>query len=202
MNHTFYGYVRVSSRTQNIDRQLIALKNSQILFQRIFVDKLSGKDFQRPEYARMLRRLKKGDVIVITSLDRLGRNYDDILTQWHLLTKEKKVDIRILDMPLLDTSLNKDLLGTLISDLVLEILSFIAENERVTIKTRQYEGIKAAKCRGVKFGRPRILLSKKYFTLSRQWNHGEVTSREAAKELAISHTTFLRKTKEHCPLLL
>ena len=196
MVQTTYGYVRVSTREQHTDRQLIALQNYQIPQHAIYIDKLSGKDFKRPAYKRLVRKAKKGDLIVVKSIDRLGRNYEEILEQWRLLTKEKGVDIKILDMPLLDTSKSKDLLGTFISDVVLQLLSFVAQNERENIKVRQAEGIRAARLRGVKFGRPKISVSDEFYNLKKRWERGEITSRQAAEELDISYTTFLRRVKE------
>lgn len=149
-----YGYVRVSSKEQNEDRQMIALREISVPAKNIFVDKRSGKDFERPQYQKLLRKIKKDDLLYIKSIDRLGRNYDEILHQWQILTKEKGVDIVVLDMPLLDTRRGKDLMGTFLSDIVLQVLSFVAENERTNIRLRQAEGIAAAKARGVKFGRP------------------------------------------------
>ena len=151
-----YGYVRVSSCDQNEDRQLIALRKLEIPEKNIFMDKQSGKDFDRPQYKRMVRKLKKDDLLYIKSIDRLGRNYGEILEQWQILTKKKDVDIVVLDMPLLDTRRGKDLMGTFLSDIVLQVLSFVAENERSNIRQRQAEGIAAAKARGVRFGRPEI----------------------------------------------
>ena len=149
-----YGYVRVSTKDQNEDRQLIALQEMSIPEKNIFVDKQSGKDFKRPMYKRMLRKIKKDDLLYVKSIDRLGRNYAEILEQWRILTKEKGIDIVVLDMPLLDTRRGKDLMGTFLSDIVLQVLSFVAENERTNIRQRQAEGIAAAKMRGVRFGRP------------------------------------------------
>lgn len=202
MENASYGYVRVSTREQNTDRQLIALKNCEIPLTHIFVDKISGKDFQRPEYKKLVKKAKKGDLIVVKSIDRLGRNYEEIIEQWRMLTKEKGIDIKILDMPLLDTSKSKDLLGTFISDIVLQLLSFVAENERENIKLRQAEGIQAARLRGVKFGRPKILLPEAFELLKDSWEKGEITSRQAAKELDISYSTFLRRAKEGFPFSL
>ena len=153
-----YGYIRVSSRDQNEDRQLIALTEVGVPQKNIYLDKQSGKDFNRPQYKKLLRKLKKDDLLFIKSIDRLGRNYVEILEQWRILTKEKGVDIVVLDMPLLDTRRGKDLMGTFLSDIVLQVLSFVAENERVNIRQRQAEGIAAAKARGVRFGRPRRAL--------------------------------------------
>ena len=149
-----YGYIRVSTREQDEDRQLIALRKLSISEKNIFLDKMSGKDFDRPQYRKLVRKLKKDDLLYIKSIDRLGRNYTEILEQWRILTKEKGIDIVVLDMPLLDTRRGKDLMGTFLSDIVLQVLSFVAENERTTIRQRQAEGIAAAKARGVRFGRP------------------------------------------------
>ena len=151
---TLYGYIRVSTREQNEDRQLLALKELAIPEKNLFVDKQSGKDFERPQYRKMVRKLKKDDLLYIKSIDRLGRNYSEILDQWRILTKDKGVDIVVMDMPLLDTRRGKDLMGTFLSDIVLQVLSFVAENERMNIRQRQAEGIAAAKARGVRFGRP------------------------------------------------
>ena len=153
-----YGYIRVSSKDQKEDRQQIALKEVGVELQNIYVDKQSGKDFNRPQYKKMLRKLKKDDLLYIKSIDRLGRNYEEILQQWRILTKEKGVDIVVLDMPLLDTRRGKDLMGTFLSDIVLQVLSFVAENERTNIKQRQAEGIAAAKAQGIKFGKPPLPL--------------------------------------------
>ena len=149
-----YGYIRVSTREQNEDRQILALKELSIPEKNLFIDKQSGKDFERPQYRKMVRKLKKDDLLYIKSIDRLGRNYEEILQQWRIITKDKGVDIVVLDMPLLDTRRGKDLMGTFLSDIVLQVLSFVAENERTNIRQRQAEGIAAAKARGVRFGRP------------------------------------------------
>lgn len=164
-----YGYIRVSSREQNEDRQLIALKEVGIAEKNIFLDKQSGKDFNRPQYKRLIRKLKKDDLLYIKSIDRLGRNYEEILQQWRVLTKEKGVDIVVLDMPLLDTRRGKDLMGTFLSDIVLQVLSFVAENERSNIRQRQAEGIAAAKARGVKFGRPSLPLPDNFYEIHTDW---------------------------------
>ena len=158
-----YGYIRVSSRDQNEDRQLVALKEVGVSEKSIYLDKQSGKDFNRPQYKKLLRKLKKDDLLYIKSIDRLGRNYEEILQQWHVLTKEKGIDIVVLDMPLLDTRRGKDLMGTFLSDIVLQVLSFVAENERTNIRQRQAEGIAAAKARGVKFGRPPLPLPDNFY---------------------------------------
>lgn len=185
-----YGYVRVSSREQNEDRQMIALREVKVPPGNIFVDKQSGKDFERPKYKRMLRKLKKDDLLYIKSIDRLGRNYEEILEQWRILTKEKKVDIVVLDMPLLDTRRGKDLMGTFLSDIVLQVLSFVAENERTNIRKRQAEGIAAAKARGVRFGRPPKPLPDNFHQVYQQWKNGKITGTTAAKECGMPLSTF------------
>lgn len=186
-----YGYVRVSSKDQNEDRQMIALQALPIENKHIFVDKMSGKDFNRPAYKRLLRKIREGDLMVVKSIDRLGRNYEEIMEQWRIITKEKKTDVYVLDMPLLDTRKGKDLLGTFIADLVLQLLSFVSENERQNIKIRQAEGIAAAKLRGVHFGRPRIPIPEEFDSMADKWRSGEISSRTAANRLGVSHQTFL-----------
>ena len=185
-----YGYVRVSSRDQNEDRQLIALEEVGILRKNIYVDKQSGKDFDRPAYQEMLRRLGRDDLLYIKSIDRLGRDYAEILRQWRILTKEKGIDIVVLDMPLLDTRRGKDLMGTFLSDIVLQVLSFVAESERVNIRQRQAEGIAAAKARGVRFGRPRRPLPKNFPEGYWRWKNAKVTGTAAAKECNMPLATF------------
>ena len=185
-----YGYIRVSTREQNEDRQRIALREMSIPEQNVFMDKQSGKDFQRPQYKRLLRRLKKDDLLYIKSIDRLGRNYGEILEQWRILTKEKGIDIVVLDMPLLDTRRGKDLMGTFLSDIVLQVLSFVAENERTNIRQRQAEGIAAAKARGVRFGRPPKPLPENYHSAYQRWKAGTITGRDAARECGIALSTF------------
>ena len=167
-----YGYIRVSTREQNEDRQILALKDLSIPEKNLFIDKQSGKDFERPQYRKMVRKLKKDDLLYIKSIDRLGRNYSEILEQWRILTKEKGIDIVVLDMPLLDTRRGKDLMGTFLSDIVLQVLSFVAENERSNIRQRQAEGIAAAKARGVRFGRPPKPLPENFHHLYQQWKNG------------------------------
>lgn len=184
------AYIRVSSKDQNEDRQLLALRELNIPERNIYIDKQSGKDFKRPAYKRMVRRMKKDDVLYIKSIDRLGRNYEEIQEQWRILTKEKKVDIVVLDMPLLDTRRGKDLVGTFLSDIVLQVLSFVAENERTNIKQRQAEGIAAAKLRGVKFGRPPKPLPENFHTVYQKWKQGELSAVQAAKELDMPQSTF------------
>ncbi len=191
-----YGYVRVSTMDQNEDRQLLEMEKLKIPKQNIFIDKQSGKDFNRPRYKELLKILKKGDLLYIKSIDRLGRNYKEILEQWQILTKEMEVDVVILDMPLLDTRTAKDLLGTFIADLVLQVLSFVAQNERENIKKRQEEGIKAAKLRGVKFGRPVIPIPDNFEFLVEQWEHGEISADYVAQESKMSESTFYRRLKE------
>lgn len=187
---TIYGYVRVSTREQNEDRQLIALQEVGVDERNIFLDKQSGKDFDRPQYKKLLRKLKKDDLLYIKSIDRLGRNYEEILQQWRLLTKEKGIDIVVLDMPLLDTRRGKDLMGTFLSDIVLQVLSFVAENERTNIRQRQAEGIAAAKARGVKFGRPPRPLPEGFHDAYQRWKRGEITGTAAAKECGMPLATF------------
>ena len=190
-----YGYIRVSTRDQNEDRQLIALRELKIPEKNIFMDKQSGKDFNRPQYKRLVRKLKKDDLLYIKSIDRLGRNYAEILEQWRLLTQTKGADIVVLDMPLLDTRRGKDLMGTFLSDIVLQVLSFVAENERTNIRQRQAEGIAAAKARGVKFGRRPLPLPESYEDVRQKWESGQLSARAAAIALGVSHSTFLKWTR-------
>ena len=185
-----YGYVRVSTREQNEDRQLLALKELSIPEKNLFVDKQSGKDFKRPQYRKMVRKLKKDDLLYIKSIDRLGRNYSEILEQWRILTKEKGIDIVVLDMPLLDTRRGKDLMGTFLSDIVLQVLSFVAENERTNIRQRQAEGIAAAKARGIRFGRPPKPLPENFHYLYQQWKNGEITGTAVAQLCGMPLSTF------------
>ncbi len=185
-----YGYIRVSSRDQNEDRQLIAMKELSILDKNIFMDKQSGKDFNRPQYKKLLRRLKRDDLLYIKSIDRLGRNYEEIQNQWRILTKEKGIDIVVLDMPLLDTRRGKDLMGTFLSDIVLQVLSFVAENERTNIKQRQAEGIAAAKAKGIRFGRPPKPLPENFHLVYQQWKAGKITGVAAAKACGMPMSTF------------
>ena len=190
-----YGYVRVSTREQNEDRQIIALNSAEVPKQNIYVDKQSGKDFNRPMYRKLLRRLRQDDLLYIKSIDRLGRNYGEVLEQWRILTKEKKVDIVVLDMPLLDTRRGKDLVGTFLSDIVLQVLSFVAENERKNIRERQREGIEAAKLRGVNFGRPLKPLPENFEEACERWRAGEITGKEAARLCGMPYTSFYRKAR-------
>ena len=190
---TTYGYIRVSTREQNEDRQLIALRAAAVPEKNMFVDRQSGKDFLRPEYQRMVRKLKKDDLLYVKSIDRLGRNYGEILEQWRVLTKERGIDIVVLDMPLLDTRRGKDLMGTFLSDIVLQVLSFVAENERTNIRQRQAEGIAAAKARGVKFGRPPIPLPENFYRVHRDWRGKKLTLQQAANACAMPVSTFYAK---------
>ena len=185
-----YGYIRVSTREQNEDRQLLALRELSVPEKNLFIDKRSGKDFERPQYRKMVRKLKKDDLLCIKSIDRLGRNYSEILEQWRILTKEKGIDIMVLDMPLLDTRRGKDLMGTFLSDIVLQALSFVAENERVSIRQRQAEGIAAAKARGVRFGRPPKPLPENFRPLYQQWKNGRITCTAAARLCGMPLSTF------------
>lgn len=187
-----YGYVRVSSRDQNEARQLVAMKEFGVPDDNIFMDKQSGKDFNRPSYARLLKKLKPGDVLVVKSIDRLGRNYDEILEQWRIITKEKQAAIVVLDMPLLDTRSNRDLTGTLIADIVLQLLSYVAETERAFIRQRQAEGIAAAKARGQRFGRPAKDRGEEYEACVTQWKEGTLSAAQASRRLGVSHNTFLK----------
>lgn len=185
-----YGYIRVSSKDQNEDRQLIALKEAGVPEKNIYIEKRSGKDFDRPQYRRLIRRMKRDDLLYIKSIDRLGRNYTEILEQWRLLTKNKGIDIVVLDMPLLDTRRGKDLMGTFLSDIVLQVLSFVAENERTNIRLRQAEGIAAAKAKGIRFGRVPKPLPENFHAVYQRWKSGEITGTAAAKECGMPLSTF------------
>lgn len=185
-----YGYVRVSAKDQNEDRQMIAMKEVGLDEKNIYLDKESGKHFKRRQYGKLLKRLKRDDLLYIKSIDRLGRNYEEILEQWRYLTKKKCVDIVVLDMPLLDTRRGKDLMGTFLSDIVLQLLSFVAENERMNIRQRQAEGIAAAKARGVRFGRPPKPLPKNFHRAYQQWRNGKITGTAAAKLCGMPLSTF------------
>ena len=187
-----YGYARVSTRDQNEARQLVALKEFGVTDCCIFMDKQSGKDFNRPEYQALIGRLKPGDVLVVKSIDRLGRNYEDILEQWRVITKEKQAAIVVLDMPLLDTRQGRDLTGTLIADIVLQLLSYVAEQERAFIRQRQAEGIAAAKARGQRFGPPPKQRPEDFGEYVRRWKNGTLSAREASRQLQIAHSTFLK----------
>lgn len=196
MESKIYGYIRVSTKEQCKDRQLLALKEFPVLESNIFMDKLSGKDFSRPKYRSLIRKIKAGDILVVKSIDRLGRNYEEILEQWRLITREKQANIVVLDMPLLDTRrTGKDLTGTFVADLVLQILSYVAQTERENIHQRQKEGIAAARLRGVRFGRPRKEVPMEFQRLKAEWEEKKITSRAAAKQLGIAQDTFLRWTK-------
>ena len=192
-----FAYVRVSSRDQNEDRQLLAIAELHIPQKNIYIDHQSGKDFDRPAYKRMVRRMKKDDLLYIKSIDRLGRNYEEIQNQWRFLTKDKGIDIVVLDMPLLDTRRGKDLVGTFLSDVVLQVLSFVAENERSNIKQRQAEGIAAAKLRGVKFGRPPKPLPPNFYSVYQQWRKGDLPVSSASEACNMSRTTFHRRAKQY-----
>lgn len=191
-----YGYVRVSTREQKEDRQIIALNEMQVPEKNILIDKQSGKDFNRPMYKQLLKKLKEDDLLYVKSIDRLGRNYEEILEQWRILTKEKKVDIVVLDMPLLDTRRGKDLMGTFLSDIVLQVLSFVSENERKNIKQRQKEGIEAAKMRGVQFGRPEKPIPENFVQVYNMWVSGEIVGQEAARLCSMTVPTFYRRAKK------
>lgn len=192
-----YGYVRVSSTDQNEDRQLIALREQGVDEKNIFIDKQSGKDFERPNYKKMVRKLKAGDLLYIISIDRLGRNYEEIQKQWRVLTKEIGIDICVLDMPMLDTRNGKDLMGTFIADLVLQILSFVAQSERENIKKRQTEGIAAAKAKGVKFGRPEKEVPDDFAKIVRAWEQKKLPFEEVLKKCDMSEATFYRRLREY-----
>ena len=194
-NISTFGYVRVSTKDQNEDRQLIAMQGLSIPEKNLYIDKQSGKDFDRPQYKKLVRRLKKDDLLYIKSIDRLGRNYEEIQNQWRILTKEKGVDIVVLDMPLLDTRRGKDLVGTFLSDIVLQVLSFVAENERTNIRQRQAEGIAAAKARGVRFGRPPAPLPENFHSAYQRWKAGKITGTAAAKECGMPLSTFRYRAK-------
>ena len=196
MDNTTYGYIRVSSRDQNEDRQRIAMNEAGVEERRIYMDKQSGKDFERPGYRRVLRKLKPGDTLIIKSIDRLGRNYDEVLEQWRLITKTKQAAIVVLDMPLLDTRQGRDLTGTLIADIVLQLLSYVAETERNFIRQRQAEGIAAAKARGQRFGRPKQERSEEYHDLVAQWKDGRLSATDAAQCLGVARNTFMKWVRE------
>ena len=192
-----YGYVRVSTKEQNEERQMIALREWGLSARQIILDKQSGKDFERGGYQRLLRRLKRGDTLVVKSIDRLGRNYEEILDQWRIITKEKGAGIVVLDMPLLDTRRGKDLMGTFLSDIVLQVLSFVAENERSNIRQRQAEGIAAAKARGVRFGRPELELPDGFEELVDAWKSREIPRQEILRQCGMSEATFYRRLRKY-----
>ena len=188
-----YGYMRVSSKEQNEDRQRIAMKEAGVPQKNIYMDKQSGKDFERPQFKKLYRKLKKDDVLYIKSIDRLGRNYQEILEQWRRITRFREADIVVLDMPLLDTRRGKDLMGTFLSDIVLQVLSFVAENERTNIKQRQAEGIAAAKARGVRFGRPTLPVPENFDQMRKDWRAGKIKIEDAAKACSMCSKTFYSK---------
>lgn len=192
-----YGYARISSIDQNEERQLIELQKVGVKNSNVYVDKQSGKDFERPRYKEMVEQLKEGDVLYILSIDRLGRNYKEILEQWRILTKEIGIDVCVIDMPLLDTRRDKDLMGTFIADLVLQILSFVSESERQNIRKRQEQGIAAAKARGVRFGRPEKLLPEDFSTIIKSWEKGNISFDEAVRKCGFSSATFYRRLREY-----
>lgn len=192
-----YGYVRVSTKEQNVDRQISAILEEGIEINKIYIDKASGKDFNRKKYKRLIRRIKEGDELYIKSIDRLGRNYDEIIKEWNKITKEKNADIIVLDFPLLDTRAKvNDLTGKFIADIVLQILSYVAQIERENIHQRQMEGIREAKKRGVKFGRVKKEIPKEFYNLAEKWSRNEISFRKGAKVLGVSHTTFANWVKE------
>lgn len=192
-----YGYGRVSSTDQNEDRQMIALSEVGVPKKNIFMDKMSGKDFERPQYQKLLEKLKPGDLLYVLSIDRLGRNYKEIQKQWRIITKEKNVDVCVIDMPLLDTRQGKDLMGTFIADLVLQILSFVAQSERENIKKRQAEGIVAAKAKGVRFGRPEKNMPDNFGNLIKQWEQKKLPLAEVLKQCNMSEAKFYRHLREY-----
>lgn len=192
-----YGYIRVSSTDQNGDRQMAAMREAGVAETDIYMDRQSGKDFDRPQYKIMTGRLEKGDLLYILSIDRLGRNYEEIQRQWRILTKEVCIDICVIDMPLLDTRNGKDLMGTFIADLVLQILSFVAESERSNIRKRQAQGIAAAKARGVRFGRPEARIPEEFPKIVRDWERKRISIDEALEKCGISESTFYRKVREY-----
>lgn len=197
MGQHIYGYIRVSSTDQNEDRQLTALREKEIAEKNIYIDKQSGKDFNRPEYKKLTKKLRPSDLLYILSIDRLGRNYEEIQNQWRILTKEIGVDICVIDMPLLDTRNGKDLMGTFIADLVLQILSFVAQSERENIRERQAQGIAAAKQKGVRFGRPEIAVPDNFAKVMKAWEKNQISSKEAIKRCHLSQTTFYRRVREY-----
>ena len=192
-----YGYVRVSSTDQNEDRQMIALHQVGVEDKHIFMDKQSGKDFDRPQYKKMVKKMRHGDLLYVLSIDRLGRNYDEIQHQWRILTKEIGIDVCVIDMPLLDTRMSKDLLGTFVADLVLQVLSFAAHNERDNIKKRQAEGIAAARARGVHLGRPVKEAPENFPEIVKAWEKGEITLAEALTRCNMGQTSFYRRRREY-----
>lgn len=196
MENKTYAYVRVSTREQNLDRQLLAMRDFGVEEENIYQDKLSGKDFDRPSYRRLLKKLRPGDTLVLKSIDRLGRNYDEILEQWRVITKEKKAAVVVLDMPLLDTRQGRDLTGTLIADIVLQLLSYVAQTEREFIRQRQAEGIAAAKARGKHLGRAPMTRPENYPLVVELWKNGDLSARSAAAQCGVTHKTFLKWANE------
>lgn len=196
-SNNVYGYIRVSSADQNEDRQMVALTEAGVPEKNIYMDKLSGKNFDRPQYKKLVNKLKSGDLLYVLSIDRLGRNYEEIQNQWRILTKEKGVDICVLDMPLLDTRQGKDLMGTFIADLVLQILSFVAQSERKNIRKRQEQGIAAAKARGVRFGRPEIPIPDNFGNIVSDWEKKKISFEETLKLCNMSEAIFYRKLREY-----
>ena len=192
-----YGYVRVSSTEQNEERQVVALSIKSVPSPNIFMDKQSGKDFERPQYKRLVKKLRPGDLLYIKSIDRLGRSYKEVQEQWRVLTKEKGVDICVIDMPLLDTRTAKDLMGTFIADLTLQILSFVAQKERENIRVRQAEGIAVAKERGVRFGRPAVPIPENFPFVVAEWEEGSLSFHEALAQTGLSYGTFYRRLREY-----
>lgn len=192
MKEKIYGYIRVSSKEQNEDRQYIAMREFGVPDDCVFVDKQSGKDFDRPGYRKLMKKIKPADTLVIKSIDRLGRNYEEILNQWRIITKDKQAAIVVLDMPLLDTRQGRDLTGTLIADIVLQLLSYVAQTEREFIRQRQAEGIAAAKARGVKFGRKPMERPNEFESVRQKWKGGKISARKAAEQLGITHRTFVK----------
>ena len=196
MTGNIYGYVRVSTQEQNEARQMTAMRQFGVAEENTVVEKQSGKDFRRPHYRRLVRNLQSGDTLVVKSIDRLGRNYEEILEQWEFITKRRRADIVVLDMPLLDTRQGKDLIGTLIADIVLQLLSYVAQTEREFLRQRQAEGIAEAKKRGVRFGPERIPMPEGFDELAEDWRNGYVSATEAGKQLGISRKTFTRRAAE------
>jgi len=197
MSENIFGYIRVSSTDQNEDRQILALKEKDVPEYNVYMDKQSGKDFNRPEYKRLLRKLRQGDLLYVLSIDRLGRNYVEVQEQWRKLTKEIGADVCVIDMPLLDTRQGKDLMGTFIADLVLQILSFVAQNERENIRKRQEEGIAAAKSRGVRFGPPPLEVPEDFPKIVAEWEHHNITAKQAMSRCGMSEATFYRRLREY-----
>lgn len=193
----FYGYIRVSSAEQNEARQFISLEKFGVVRKNIYCDKVSGKNFDRPQYQKLRKRLKTSDVLVVTSLDRLGRNYEDVQEEWRYIVKEKKADIVILDMPILDTRTNKDLIGTLISDIVLQLLSYVAQTERENIRSRQAEGIAAARARGVHLGRYEEPIPENFYPIYEEYDNRNLRAQEAADKIGVTLNQFIWLVRKH-----